>query len=151
MTTYYHSKAENGVQTAFFPLKLRCFSKKIAFRQQMHVQGKRGKTEHMEKPWGEKEARKTTFQSSPVIRWGSDLTFPYLSLLICERLVAAPTLRGFCDLASKGLCTALSLHVEVAQWNCAPFSFLLGDPIFQTMYTGCFQSWTCLKVDLELF
>lgn len=49
-----------------------------------------------------------SLKSSPVIRWRSELAFPYFSLLICERLGAAPTLQSFCDPTSQGLCTVLA-------------------------------------------
>lgn len=82
---------------------------------------------------------------------GKCLRLPVFSFAHCEALGAAPTRQGLCDRASKALCTVLSLHEDVTWRNWALFSFLLGELVFQIMHTCCFQSWTCVKVDLELF
>ena len=47
-----------------------------------------------------------------VIRWRSELAFPYFSALICERLGAAPTLQSFVILPPRAFAQCL-LHVHV--------------------------------------
>lgn len=153
MTTPYHRNTENEY---FIPWNLRCvFCTKLVLGNKPSYSVRERKLSFWKSHGGERtwalEARKTWFKWNTVIYQESDFTFLKFGLLVCELLKAAPIWQGFCDHISKWLCRELSLYVEVTQWNDELFPFLCVDLVFQPMYICCFQSWTCWKVDLELF